>query len=265
MDYQEVRHRMMSPGFFSSALPTRPLSSQASSGQARRAIEVQELRFSYPQGPEILNIKHFYLDAGEQVFLHGPSGSGKTTFLGLLAGVLQGAQGKLEVLGEDLIQSKSSRRDELRGAHMGYIFQMFNLVPYLTVEENILLPCQMSAKRRLRVAGGDLHKEAVRLAEALNIAPLLSKKATDLSVGQQQRVAAARALVGSPELIIADEPTSALDADHRTGFLKLLFAQCRERGASLLFVSHDASLMPLFSRQVSLSSVNEAAKGVQNP
>lgn len=142
---------------------------------------------------------------------------------------------------------------------MGYIFQMFNLIPYLTVHDNIILPCRMNAARRARVQDSSLDEGAARLANLLGISQLLYKKVTELSVGQQQRVAAARALLGAPKLIIADEPTSALDMDHREQFLQLLFKECQIQNSTLVFVSHDRQLMPLFQRNLSLAEINSAA------
>jgi putative ABC transport system ATP-binding protein len=150
-----------------------------------------------------------------------------------------------------------SGRDALRGSHIGYIFQMFNLIPYLNVLENIMLPCRISDERQRRLNGRSREDEAKKLAGQLGIGRIVSDNVVDLSVGQQQRVAAARALMGAPELIIADEPTSSLDEDHREGFLQLLFDQCREIGSTLIFVSHDRRMMPLFDRAVSLTEINK--------
>jgi putative ABC transport system ATP-binding protein len=233
------------------------------SGTRRTPIEAVDLRFGYGTGQDVLHIPELRVDAGERVFLYGPSGSGKTTLLGLVAGVLSGARGRLSVLGADFLSLRGSDRDGLRGDNIGYIFQMFNLIPYLSVEENITLPARMSAARRARLGSVSAATEARRLCDALGIGALVARRVTELSVGQQQRVAAARALLGSPELIIADEPTSALDADHRSSFLEVLFAQCTERGSSLLFVSHDAALRPLFPRCVSLPEINLAGKEVR--
>lgn len=142
---------------------------------------------------------------------------------------------------------------------MGYIFQMFNLIPYLSALENIVLPCRLSGPRRARVEG-PLEDAARALGERLEISAELAKRPGELSVGQQQRVAAARALLGAPDLVVADEPTSALDADRRARFLELLFQSCREAGSTLLFVSHDRSLEPLFDRSLALGEVNRAAR-----
>jgi putative ABC transport system ATP-binding protein len=120
-----------------------------------------------------------------------------------------------------------------------------------------MLPCRISEERQRRLNGRPPEDEARKLAEHLGIGSIVLDNVVDLSVGQQQRVAAARALMGAPELIIADEPTSSLDEDHREGFLQLLFHQCREIGSTLIFVSHDRRMMPLFDRAVSLAEINQ--------
>ncbi len=145
---------------------------------------------------------------------------------------------------------------------MGVVFQMFNLVPYLTVLENVLLPLRFSAARRRRVeaAGGSPATEARRLLLRLGLAEDLvtSRRATALSVGQQQRVAVARSLIGAPDLILADEPTSALDADARNAFIDLLLQECAKHASTLLFVSHDTSLAKHFDRTIDLAEINAA-------
>ncbi len=219
------------------------------------AVHIQRLRFAYRTGPLVLDIEELLVPAGEKVFLHGPSGSGKTTLLGLIAGVLKASQGEVRVLGTDLGAISGAKRDEFRGTRMGYVFQMFNLIPYLTALENITLPCRMKPARRARVEGS-LEDAARALADRLEITGHLRQKPGELSVGQQQRVAACRALLGAPELVVADEPTSALDHDRRTRFLELLFDSCDSVGATLLFVSHDRTLEGLFDRALSLPDVN---------
>lgn len=226
------------------------------------AIRLTDLRFAYRAGREVLSLSLFEVPRGERVFLHGPSGSGKTTLLGLIAGVLAPTAGTIEVLGRDLASLGGGARDAFRGAHVGYLFQLFNLIPYLTVRENVALPCRLHAARRARLGGASIEAEAERLCQALEIGDLLDQAVTELSVGQQQRVAAARALIGRPELVIADEPTSALDADRRDAFLALLFAQCAEAGSTLLFVSHDLSLRSRFDRVLSLPELNRATQAV---
>ncbi|SDH70281.1 ABC transporter ATP-binding protein [Pseudomonas panipatensis] len=226
-------------------------------------LELDGLGFAWPGQPELLDIPHFRLQRGETLFLKGPSGSGKTTLLGLLGGVQKPQRGSIRLLGEDIAQLSSARRDHFRVDHTGYIFQQFNLLPFLSVRENVELPCHFSRSRARRAGErhGSVDQAAAVLLGHLGLgdAALLERRADSLSIGQQQRVAAARALIGQPELVIADEPTSALDADAREAFLQLLFAECREAGASLLFVSHDQSLAPLFDRSLSLADLNRAA------
>ncbi len=224
------------------------------------AVELSALRFSYKTGRDVLAIDSLRIDRGETVFLHGPSGSGKTTLLGLLAGVLQATSGSVRVLGEDFSAMSGGARDAFRARHLGYVFQMFNLIPYLPVRENILLPVRLEPARRARLAGRTLDDAVRDIASQLDIEQYLDSPIAELSVGQQQRVAAARALMGSPEVVIADEPTSALDTDRRERFLALLFASCEKARATLVFVSHDHTLMPLFSRTVELMEINRAAK-----
>ena len=225
-------------------------------------IDVASLRFRWPSASApCLAIESFKVDTGERVFLFGPSGSGKSTLLALLAGVLTAQEGSVRILGTDLTSLRG--RDRFRVEHVGFIFQQFNLVPYMSVIDNVLLPCRFSPKRagRAAEAHGSALASARHLLDAMGLGTSLHKrKATELSVGQQQRVAAARALIGSPELIIADEPTSSLDADARQAFLALLRAQCDRWASTLLFVSHDRQLAASFDREVDLPAVNRVAK-----
>jgi putative ABC transport system ATP-binding protein len=227
-------------------------------------IELRDLHFAWPRQPALLDIPAFRLEAGETLFLKGPSGSGKTTLLGLLGGVQKPVSGSVQVLGQELDQMSQGRRDRFRVDHTGYIFQQFNLLPFLSVRENVELPCHFSRQRaeRARQRHGSVDQAAATLLAHLGLTDpaLLQRRADTLSIGQQQRVAAARALIGQPELVIADEPTSALDYDAREAFIRLLFAECREAGSSLLFVSHDQSLAPLFDRSLSLAELNRAAR-----
>ncbi|WP_263264737.1 ATP-binding cassette domain-containing protein [Pseudomonas sp. RIT-PI-S] len=226
-------------------------------------IELHDLGFAWPGQPELLDLPALRLGAGESLFLRGPSGSGKTTLLGLLGGVQLPGRGQVHLLGQDLARLRQGARDRFRVDHTGYIFQQFNLLPFLSVRENVLLPCRFSALRRQRAEQrhGSLNEAAQTLLGHLGLpAGLWDRRADALSIGQQQRVAAARALIGQPELVIADEPTSALDSDAREAFLRLLFDECQAAGAGLLFVSHDQSLAPLFDRAESLIDLNRAAR-----
>lgn len=219
-------------------------------------VSVAGLRFDWDDAP-CLDIAAFELAQNEQIYLYGPSGSGKSTLLNLLAGVLVPRSGELVVLGTALPRLAGAARDRFRADHLGLIFQQFNLIPYLSVLDNVLLPCRFSARRRERA--GDPKQTAARLLAHLDLDPALwTRRADALSVGQQQRVAAARALIGAPELIVADEPTSALDADRQDAFLDLLTRECAASGAALVFVSHDRRLAARFPRTLALPEINRA-------
>lgn len=213
------------------------------------------------KGPAVLEIDRLVVERGERIFIRGASGSGKSTLLSLLGGVATPQSGRVDVLGQPLHGLGSARRDRFRADHIGFVFQLFNLLPYLSTVQNITLPCRFSRRRCERVLSRapTLEAEARRLLEHLDLGgDALSRPITELSVGQQQRVAVARALIGSPEIVIADEPTSALDWDRREAFLQLLERECAERGITLVFVSHDPSLEGLFDRAVSLAELNRA-------
>lgn len=212
-------------------------------------ISIKDLSFSYNDTKPVLQIPHLSFTKNETVFLFGASGSGKTTLLEILAGVITGQKGEVEMLGQKTQHMSLSVRDQFRAKYIGYIFQQFNLIPYLTVRENILLPFTFSDKK----VNQSLFDKVVA---ALGLHTLVDQSASELSVGQQQRVAAARALVIEPEIILADEPTSALDYDHRENFLKILFALVKEQGSTLIFVSHDRSIQNLFDRHLNLSDIN---------
>jgi putative ABC transport system ATP-binding protein len=225
-------------------------------------IHIQQLRFRWPgSSADTLDIEELHVAAGSSVFLHGPSGCGKSTLLGLLAGVLVASSGQVTVLGKELSTLPSSQRDALRADSLGVIFQQFNLLPYLSVLDNVLLPCRFSAPRRQRTRqqfGHEL-KAATELLQRMELPEeAWHRTAATLSVGQQQRVAAARALIGNPPLVIADEPTSALDAALREHFMALLMDSCAQGGSTLVFVSHDERLAERFAQKLSLPQLNRA-------
>ncbi|MEM7431080.1 MAG: ABC transporter ATP-binding protein [Pseudomonadota bacterium] len=225
------------------------------------AIAVSDLRFGYGSGNDILNISGLQVGRSERVFLFGPSGCGKSTLLALIGGVLVPRAGTVDILDTSISAMKSAARDRVRANHVGFIFQQFNLVPYLSVVDNVCLPCRYSPRRldRATESDGSAEKSAARLLDALGIdAELRARKSTDLSVGQQQRVAAARALIGRPEVIIADEPTSSLDMDRRREFIDLLLTECDQSNSAVVFVSHDASLAEHFDRSIDLTDLNSA-------
>ncbi len=227
-------------------------------------VRMSGVKFTWPGRKGFtLAINDFALKKGERLLLIGPSGSGKSTFLSLLAGIVTPQEGTIDVLGTDIARLKGAARDRFRAEHYGIIFQMFNLLPYGSVTDNVLLPLSFSEKRRKRAeAEGGPKLAATRLLESLGIERSLieNQAASSLSVGQQQRVAAARALIGSPELIIADEPTSSLDRNRQQGFLDLLFADIAAADTTLIMVSHDESLAGRFSRVANLTDIARTAR-----
>jgi putative ABC transport system ATP-binding protein len=224
-------------------------------------LDLEDLRYRWPgAAADTLHIAHLQVPAGRTVFLYGPSGCGKSTLLGLLAGVLVARTGRASLLGQDWAALPGGRRDARRADHVGVVFQQFNLLPYLSVLDNVLLPCRFSALRTQRCEGGPA-ASARSLLERVGLpASFWARPASALSVGQQQRVAAARALVGRPELVIADEPTSALDTALRDDFMALLLGECRASGSTLVFVSHDKQLAERFDERLSLPEINLAAQ-----
>lgn len=215
-------------------------------------LRIRDLRFSWPGASgDALRLPALDLGAGRSYFLHGPSGCGKSTLLALMAGVLVPSQGQVEFLGQVWSTLPPSQRDRRRAEHVGVIFQQFNLLPYLTCLDNVLLPCQWSAARAARCTPAPLD-EARRLLQRMELPPALWQRRADaLSIGQQQRVAAARALIGRPSLVIADEPTSALDEPLRDTFMALLMGECHQGGSTLVFVSHDPRLADHFDESLS--------------
>ncbi len=228
---------------------------------AAKIVDLDHVQYTWPgEANAVLNIPGFSINRGERVFLRGPSGSGKTTLLSLIAAVLSPQTGRIVVDDVDLGTLRGGQKDQFRVDRIGLVFQQFNLLPFLSVRDNILLPCRFSKNRRNEACrnGASLVEESDRLLQAMNLAPsdVNNKPVTSLSVGQQQRVAVARALIGRPPLIIADEPTSALDSDTQQAFIELLFNEVKAARSTLLFVSHDASLASTFDRRVDLPDIN---------
>lgn len=221
----------------------------------RPVVRCENVHFRWPGKHGFrVDIVRFTLAHGERLLLLGPSGSGKSTLLSLVTGIVLPQKGEINIDGTRLDSLTGSARDRFRAEHFGIIFQMFNLLPYGTAIDNVMLPLQFAPERSNRAAqnGGTRH-EAHRLLTALGIDETHhNKPAARLSIGQQQRVAGARALIGAPQIIIADEPTSALDRDRQQDFLQLLFTQAGESGTSVLMVSHDDSHQEWFDRVIHL-------------
>jgi len=221
------------------------------------AVRLRQVAFAWAGKTTFrMAVEDFSVARGERVLLLGESGAGKSTLLSLICGIVVPRSGSIRVDGTELTALSGGARDRFRAERIGVIFQMFNLLPYATPLDNILLPLTFAPKRRAQL-GDDPAREALRLTTMLGLPEDLVSRAaaSDLSVGQQQRVAAARALLGAPPIIVADEPTSSLDASAQEAFLEILFAQTAATGVSLLMVSHDQRLAHRFDRQVELGSV----------
>jgi putative ABC transport system ATP-binding protein len=219
------------------------------------AIKLANIRFHYPERPDhtVLNIPQWSLKSAEQIFVHGPSGEGKSTLLSLISGIHTSNAGDVTVLGQCLNTMSNQQRDQFRAENIGYVFQQFNLMPYLNAIDNVLLATQFSSQKHT-VA---LKDEIKNLFNELNISDKdWSRPARELSIGQQQRVAIARALINKPQLLIADEPTSSLDEANKNTFMQLLMPMVTKNKMTLLFVSHDLSLSNYFSRVESLGDFN---------
>jgi len=222
------------------------------------AIQIKNLAFQWQNRPDTkLEIDHLTIDKGERCFIEGESGSGKSTLLTLLSGVLQPNQGEISLLETDICQLTNRQKDRFRSDHLGIIFQQFNLLPYLSAFQNIQLALSVSDQRQLRegINRTNLKQKIDELAFSLGLEPtLLNQSAGQLSIGQQQRVAAARALIGKPEILIADEPTSALDTKNCDRFIESLFLTAQTFDTTIVFVSHDKRLKSNFERQLEMQS-----------
>ncbi|MFZ3580646.1 ABC transporter ATP-binding protein [Loktanella sp. DJP18] len=225
-------------------------------------LALTDVHFTWPgKAGFALSCPSFALSEKERVLLLGSSGSGKSTLLSLVCGIAAPQRGQIRVRGADLGSMRAGARDRFRAEQIGVIFQQFNLLPYASVLDNILLPLTFAPDRRRRA--GDAKAEARRLCAATGLPDdLLSYPAGRLSVGQQQRVAVARALIGRPPLIVADEPTSSLDAATQDAFLALLFDQVADAGSALLMVSHDERLGARFDRVVRLDDIVKTGRAV---
>ena len=223
------------------------------------AIALRDVQFSWSrQARPVLEIPEFTLARGERLFLYGPSGSGKTSLLNLLAGIALPQQGEVAILGQSMAALRGRQRDRFRARHIGVVFQQFNLIPYLSVLANVCLAAHFSGL----VSGREADAHARELLRALGLPPEIAERpASTLSVGQQQRVAVARALITRPEILLADEPSSALDSDHRDAFMEVMLRQVADTGSTLIFVSHDRSLATAFDHQQDLRELSRVSIG----
>jgi putative ABC transport system ATP-binding protein len=218
-------------------------------------LAVTDLKKSFlaPDGErvDIVDVPAFSLAAGQQLALRGESGSGKTTFLNLIAGILAADSGRVSIDGADMTSLSEPQRDRLRAAKLGYIFQTFNLLQGYTVIENVVLGMSFGPRGADRIHAREM-LERVGLGHRLHHFP------RQLSTGQQQRVAVARALANRPKLVLADEPTGNLDRKHAREALELICKVCREEGAALLLVSHDEEVLNAFETRKDFAQINRA-------
>ena len=218
-------------------------------------IHLDSVRFYWSKVADFkIYIPKLEIGRGEKVLLLGESGSGKTTLLSLICGFLSPISGDIFLNEQKLNDLKANKKDQFRSDNIGIIFQQFNLLPYANVIDNITLPLYFSKNRDGRVTN---HREtALNLCRSLQLSEsTIAMQANKLSVGQQQRVAVARALIGNPSLIIADEPTSSLDASTQKKFLDLMFRQIEEHKSTLLMVSHDSSISNYFDRTINIKDI----------
>ena len=219
-------------------------------------IEIRDMVFRYPRGEFELRVESLRVEAGEKVALIGPSGSGKTTLLHLAAGILLPHGGAVHVAGEAVSARPDSWRRDFRIRRIGLIFQEFELLEYLSVRENILLPYRVNRSLKLTA---DVRRRADALAGAVGIAHALGRRPRQLSQGERQRVAISRALVTRPDLIFADEPTGNLDPRTSRTILRVVLEQAEAGGATVLMVTHDHSLLDRFDRVVDFDEFLAAA------
>jgi len=223
---------------------------------SKNLISVENLNYSLGDNTKFsLKINKFILKKSDSFLIYGDSGLGKSTFLNLLSGTLRPKEGAINILGTNIVDSSSAVKDKIRGDHFGIVFQTFNLLPYITVKNNILLGKAYSNRKQLLSSNDEVKILMDKLS--LNYKDLVDRKAYELSIGQQQRVAVARALIGKPEIIIADEPTSALDQDNQKEFINLLFKSLDENEQGLIMVSHNKKLSKKFKIVKNITEICE--------
>lgn len=245
-------------GYFAQHCPI-PIMPPIPDSPVTPALEIRNLQHGWPGQPPLVNIPSLTLQEADSLFIHGPSGCGKSTLLSVLCGIHLARAGAVVVQGTDWRTLAAHRRDAWRADHMGYIFQQFNLLPYLSPLENVMLPGMISARRRQGSQPHGGHQaEACHLLERMQLPTACwTAPSGQLSVGQQQRVAAARALIGRPSLVVADEPTSALDEASRHAFMDTFLQACADARAAVVFVSHDQRLASHFQTSLAWQDLVE--------
>ncbi len=229
-----------------------------STDSENNVIQLSDVQFAYNKSASpTLFIPEWTVTKNQSVFLYGPSGSGKSTLLNILGGLLIPQKGRVSVLGTPLNRQSNSKRDRFRAQHIGMIFQQFNLIPWLSVKENIEAAHFFSRKK---LNNQQFMDEIYKLLDALQLSrSVIDSQVQTLSIGQQQRIAIARSLINQPEIIIADEPTSSLDSDTRDSFMALLFDVIEKVNSTLIFVSHDRGLQSYFKKAVDLREINQVS------
>ena len=221
-------------------------------------VETESLKFQYPDSSFHLSIPYFSVKAGEKVAVVGPSGSGKTTLLNLLAGILAPMEGSIKVVETAVSDLNDAGRRDFRIRNIGFVFQDFELLDYLSILDNILHPYRISGALKLT---GEVRQRAILLAEQMGVAGHLKKHPGELSQGEKQRAAICRALLSQPKLVLADEATGNLDPENKTRILDLLFAAVHEHGTTLLAVTHDHELLRRFDRVIDFNNFQSDSKG----
>lgn len=220
-------------------------------------INISHLNFKYPDSNFKLLIDRFEVKEGERVAVIGPSGSGKTTLLNLISGILPTVDGDVRVGDYELNKLNDNQRRNFRISHIGFIFQDFELLDYLTVMDNILHPYRITKALKM---DSMVKKRAADLADQMGIGDKLKRKPAALSQGEQQRVAICRALLPKPRLLLADEATGNLDPENKTKILDLLFKSVAMENATLLAVTHDHELLPKFDRVIDFKEFRAVVK-----
>ena len=218
-------------------------------------VKIESLRFQWSKNNNFkIFVPKLEVGRGKKVLFLGESGSGKTTLLSLICGFLEPLSGSISINDKIISDLTSTNKDAYRSDNIGIIFQQFNLLPYANVIDNIILPLYFSKQRSKKVE--NKINAAMNLCDQLRLPEsILNQKASNLSVGQQQRVAVARALIGSPSIIVADEPTSSLDTEAQELFLDLMFDQISKNSSTLLMVSHDKSLKNYFDQVIDINEI----------
>ena len=220
-------------------------------------LAIENLTFRYDVSGFRLRVPELSVGDLDRLAIVGPSGSGKTTLLNLIAGILSPDSGTIEIDGKDVVRLSDSERRQFRATQIGFVFQDFALLDYLSARQNILYPYRITPALKLDT---QVRERAQALADACGIGGKLDRHPTALSQGEQQRVAICRALIAQPRLILSDEATGNLDPDSKIRILDLLFEQAEQAGAAILAVTHDHELLPKFERVLDFADYREAAE-----